>query len=72
MPKAVLKEEHPSSQRGRAGAQKPFRAKPARVTLIGESSSDSYFTADFAEGTLVATAGSFKLSDGILAKLSGS
>ena len=54
------------------GAQKPFRAKPARVTLIGESSSDSYFTADFAEGTLVATAGSFKLSDGILAKLSGS
>ena len=55
-----------------SGAEKPYRAKPARVTLIGESSSDSYFTANFTEGTLVATVGSFKLSDGMLAKLSGS
>ena len=55
-----------------SGAEKPCRAKPARVTLIGESSSDSYFTANFTEGTLVATVGSFKLSDGMLAKLSGS
>ena len=55
-----------------SGAEKPYRAKPARITLIGESSSNSYFTANFSEGTLVATAGSFKLSDGMLAKLSGS
>ena len=51
------------------GAQQPFRAVPTRVTLIDESAEVALFTADLNETALFATTGSFKLSDGALARL---
>lgn len=52
-----------------AGAQQPFRAVPTRVTLVDESADVALFTADLDETALFATTGSFKLSDGVLARL---
>ena len=52
-----------------AGEQQPFRAVPTRVTLIDESAEFALFTAEIDETALFATTGSFKLSDGVLARL---
>ena len=52
-----------------AGAQQPFRAVPTRVTLVDESAGMALFTADLNETALFATTGSFKLSDGVLARI---
>ena len=52
-----------------AGAQQPFRAVPTRVTLVDERAEVALFTADLDETALFATTGSFKLSDGVLARL---
>lgn len=51
------------------GAQQPFRAVPMRVTLVDERAEIALFTADLDETGLYATTGSFKLSDGVLARL---
>ena len=52
-----------------AGAQQPLRAVPMRVTLIDETANSAIFTADLDETALFATTGSFKLSDGVLARI---
>ena len=52
-----------------AGAQQPLRAVPMRVTLIDETANSAIFTADLDETALFATTGSFKLSEGVLARI---
>jgi hypothetical protein len=52
-----------------AGAQQPLRAVPTRITLIDETANSAIFTADLDETTLFATTGSFKLSEGVLARI---
>ena len=52
-----------------AGAQQPLRAVSTRVTLIDETANSAIFTSDLDETALFATTGSFKLSDGVLARL---
>ena len=52
-----------------AGAQQPFRAVLTRVTLVDERADVALFTADLDETAIFATTGSFKLSDGVLARL---